>query len=94
MVLETLRRNGIPGVVLSLAQMVYCGVCGVKILFDRRRSLTEAIPLVLAFAILVIGLMEPVPFSAIYLYFVTLPFFFICGYAVRCREQDRERTKM
>ena len=78
--LEMLRRFGVIGFTLLISTVVRWCATGCKCLLSSDRRIPERYLAASAAGILLMGLMEPVPFPYSTVCSLSLPFFAICGY--------------
>ena len=78
--LEMLRRFGIIGFTLLAATVARWCAAGCKCLLSSEKRISERCLAASAAGILLMGLMEPVPFPYSTICSLSLPFFAICGY--------------
>lgn len=97
--LEVLRRSGFPGLVFLTAETAIWCVTGARRFFDGKERFSVRFLMSSAAVILLMGIVEQVPFAFASTHFLDFPFFIICGYCMNRAEKqstvkaEKEKTK-
>ncbi|WP_026519540.1 O-antigen ligase family protein [Butyrivibrio sp. FCS006] len=83
--IELLRKHGALGLITWISLLFIWGGIGIRILFDKRESSAMKYLMAAAAGILVMGLVEPVPFMFSSWSYAAIPFFLAGGYCFRNR---------
>lgn len=78
--IEILRENGIFGYVTIVALIIGWAINGMKVILSKETDRAELFLVAAFFAMLIMGMAEPMPFADSQKSFLTITFFMTCGY--------------
>ncbi len=81
--IEILRENGIFGYVTIVALIIGWAINGLKVLLSKETERAEIFLVAAFFAMLLMGMAEPMPFADSQKSFLTITFFMTCGYITK-----------
>ncbi len=81
--IEMLRENGIFGYVTIVALIIGWAINGLKVLLSKETDRAERFLVAAFFAMLLMGMAEPMPFADSQKSFLTITFFMTCGYITK-----------
>ena len=87
--IDLLRKHGVLGFITWMSLLVMWAGIGIRILFDKEESSQIRCLMASIAGILVMGLVESVPFSYTAWCYTAIPFFLACGYCYRNRSKVR-----
>lgn len=81
--LEIFRKHGFLGFAALMAFVTGWFVNSIKLLFSKTKDSYTIFVMLITFAVLLMGIAEPLPFVSAYECFIVLPFFMSCGYCIK-----------